>query len=138
MESRRELASFLASRSWTVRLLNIEADVAIARDCGPGDVVLSRDSDMFAYQGIAEVWRPVRGKTIQIYDMPQVLAAIHLSRAQLTTLAVVSTNDYSRNIPTLGCLTNFGIVKDLKSTGKAQRIHVLKLIFRAGANVNWY
>ncbi|KAF9078924.1 hypothetical protein BGX23_005752, partial [Mortierella sp. AD031] len=42
---------------------------------------------------------------------------IGLSRTQLTTLAVVSRNDYDKNIYSLGPVTNFSVVKTLQGNG---------------------
>ncbi|KAF9934614.1 Rad2 nuclease [Modicella reniformis] len=120
-DSRQELVAFLQNRGWRVKLAEFEADLEIARDCSPDDVVLSRDSDMLAYEQVVTIWRPVKGGNVLVYNLPDVLSAIGLSRAQLTALAVVSRNDYSRNVSSLGCSTNLGIVKRFGCGGK---VHV--------------
>ena len=54
--------------------------------------------------------------------MPDVLRALGMSRAQFTALGVISTNDYDRNVPSLGSATNFSVVKALKSTGMSASV----------------
>jgi hypothetical protein len=135
--SKDGLCALLRSQGWIVKLCTTEADVGIASDCTPEDIVVTRDSDMLAYQKVMTIMRPTRGNKALVYDVHNVLQSIGLSREQLTTLAVISTNDYSRNIPTLGCATNFGIVKRLNASGKNSiHVHVTQAHFRVGADTN--
>ncbi|KAG0287770.1 hypothetical protein BGZ98_004495, partial [Dissophora globulifera] len=111
VESRESFAEYMRSLGWTVKVCITEADVAMAQDARPGDVIISSDSDMLGYASIVTLWRPVSRNLILVYFLPDLLATIGLSRIQLTALAVVSRNDYQRNIYSLGPATNFGIIK---------------------------
>ncbi|KAF9973855.1 hypothetical protein BGZ65_009032, partial [Modicella reniformis] len=115
-ESRNALAAFLRDKGWTVKQCALEADVEIARDCTEVDVVLTRDSDALVYQNVPIVWRLISRRRVLVYNMNEVLVTLGVSRQQLTTLGVVSQNDYTSNVPSLGCATNFDIVKQLKAT----------------------
>ncbi|KAF9357624.1 hypothetical protein BGX26_003415 [Mortierella sp. AD094] len=115
-EARVGFAKFMRELGWDVRECGLEADVVIARDCRPGDIVISRDSDMLVYENIHKIWRPISGGRFLQYDLPGVLATLGINRIQLTALGIVSSNDYNRNIPTLGGATNFSILKSLDGT----------------------
>ncbi|KAF9144409.1 hypothetical protein BGX30_012867 [Mortierella sp. GBA39] len=54
--------------------------------------------------------------------IPDVLATLGVSRTQLTALAVVSRNDYHKNIYPLGPTTNFSIIKSIGSSPDARKI----------------
>ncbi|KAG0195832.1 hypothetical protein BGX33_002539, partial [Mortierella sp. NVP41] len=45
---RLDYAAYMAQAGWNVKCCSTEADLAIAKDCQPGDIVISGDSDMFA------------------------------------------------------------------------------------------
>ncbi|KAF8923618.1 hypothetical protein BGZ47_004615, partial [Haplosporangium gracile] len=47
------------------------------------------------------------------YDKVTVLAKTGLSTTKFTALACVSSNDYNRNIPSLGIVTNYNVIKEL-------------------------
>lgn len=113
------LRADLEARGWNVKLGSGEADLDIARDCRSDDIVLTKDSDTLGYNNIRTIWRLVgKHKALQ-YDTDDVCIALGFeSRAQLTALAVVSSNDYQRNIPTLGPATNLSILKRTKGVGK--------------------
>jgi hypothetical protein len=85
--------------------------VAIVIDATPGDIIITCDSDMLAYESIYTLWQPVSN------DMttPELLLALGITRTQFTALAVVSRNDYNRNIRTLGPTSNFSIVRSINS-----------------------
>jgi hypothetical protein len=108
--------AFLKSKGWIVVLCETEADVRIAKDCQVNDIVISRDSDMLIYTKVKTLWRPIghatQGKFL-VYEIPIILASLDLSRTQLTTLGVISRNDYTKNVPTLGIATNYSLVKRL-------------------------
>ncbi|KAK3813606.1 MAG: hypothetical protein J3R72DRAFT_61852 [Linnemannia gamsii] len=116
LESRAEFVEYMRDLGWTVVFCDTEADVRLARDAEPGDVIISRDSDMLGYANIKTIWRPVSKSLILVYNMSDVLKAIGLSRNQLTALAVVSRNDYQRNIYSLGPATNLGIIKKIEDS----------------------
>ncbi|KAF9544489.1 hypothetical protein EC957_012092 [Mortierella hygrophila] len=66
-ESRLLLVRFvryMESRGWTVKFVETEADVAIAKDATPQDVIISADSSMLGYTTIYTLWRLVTGGLI--------------------------------------------------------------------------
>jgi hypothetical protein len=111
LDIRQEFAEHMRHLGWRVQVGPTESDVAIARAAEDGDIVISGDSDMMAYRSITTVWRPVSNDLILVYNIPDVLKTLQISRVQLTALAIVSKNDYSRNIYGLGPVTNFGVIK---------------------------
>lgn len=67
------------------------------------------------------MWRPVVKRDefkVLEYNKVSVLAQIGLSTTKFTALASVSSNDYNKNIPSLGIATNYKIIKDLPDGGK--------------------
>ncbi|KAG9321060.1 hypothetical protein KVV02_000674 [Mortierella alpina] len=64
------------------------------------DVVLSQDSDFFAYDSVKILWRPV-GKRDEVkifeYSTAAVLLKTDLSSTKFTELACVSSNDCNKN-----------------------------------------
>ncbi|KAF9898555.1 hypothetical protein EC991_010942, partial [Linnemannia zychae] len=111
LDIRYEFAEHMRNLGWKVQVGPTESYVAIARASKDGDIVISGDSDMMAYSSITTVWRPVSNDLIFVYNIPDVLKTLQISRVQLTALAIVSKNDYSRNIYSLGPTTNFGVIK---------------------------
>ncbi|KAF8943856.1 hypothetical protein BGZ47_004957 [Haplosporangium gracile] len=99
----------------------LRADIAIAADCQPEDIVLSHDSDFFSYDPVNTIWRPVgkrdESKVLE-YNREAVLAQTGLSTTKLIALACVSCNDYNKNIPSLRIATNYNITKALSDAGK--------------------
>jgi len=114
LESRKSLAEHLAGNGWNVVECTSEADLAIAMDCQPGDVVLSSDSDMLVYTTVETIWRPLARGRFLVYNVADMLNFLGISRAQLTVLGIVSKNDYTTNLARLGVTTNFKILKSLK------------------------
>ncbi|KAF9537457.1 hypothetical protein EC957_008099 [Mortierella hygrophila] len=55
MESRRSFADYMAERHWTVRDVATEADLGIAIDANPGDII-SCYSGMLAYESITRLY----------------------------------------------------------------------------------
>ncbi|KAI8353383.1 hypothetical protein B0O80DRAFT_67080 [Mortierella sp. GBAus27b] len=115
--ARASFASYMRAKNWTVRECSFEADVAIARDCMPQDVVISSDSDMLGYDTVATIWRPISKDRSLIYDIQDVLKQLQISRQQLTALCIVSRNDYNCNIPRLGPMTNYDIIRSIDEEG---------------------
>ncbi|KAF8945173.1 hypothetical protein BGZ47_003134 [Haplosporangium gracile] len=122
MRSRQEFANYMRHHGWTVFVCRTEADLAIALDAQDNDIIISKDSDMMAYRSVKTLWRPVSNNIVLVYKIPDVLATLGISRTQLTALAVVSRNDYHRNIHSLGPATNFSIIKDIGSRSDARDI----------------
>ncbi|KAH7051585.1 hypothetical protein BKA57DRAFT_292657 [Linnemannia elongata] len=116
-EDRLSLIDYLRDHQWIVQLSPYEADVHIADDCAPGDIVISGDSDLIIHPTVTTVWRPISGSRFQEYIVDEVLAVLGIGRPQLVTLGVVSHNDYNKNIYGLGCATNYKIIKDLPKAG---------------------
>ena len=113
-KARASLATYLRDRGWAVKECLFEADVAIAKDCLPGDVVVSRDSDMLGYESISTIWRPLSNGRILMYETSELLHSLDMTRAQLTALCVVSRNDYNDHKTSLACSTNLEIIKELE------------------------
>ncbi|KAF9079164.1 hypothetical protein BGX23_004873, partial [Mortierella sp. AD031] len=115
-ESRSSLAHYLTNNGWNVVVCPSEADIAIAADCQPKDIVVSGDSDMLIYDTVETVWRPLSRGRFLVYELAAVMDHLSISRAKLTTLGIVSKNDYSSNLTRLGISTNYKIVKSLDKT----------------------
>ncbi|KAF9952866.1 hypothetical protein BGZ70_000443, partial [Mortierella alpina] len=64
-ESRAEFAQYLEQNGWTVQVAPTEADLAIARDCVPADIVVSKDSDMAIYKNIPSLGSPTNFKLVK-------------------------------------------------------------------------
>ncbi|KAH7053611.1 hypothetical protein BKA57DRAFT_502069 [Linnemannia elongata] len=94
LASRQHFTEYMRGLGWTVILCNTEADISIAQDSQPGDIVISSDSDMMAYASVQTLWRPVSHDLLLVCSMPDVLKTIEFTRNQLTALAIVSRNDY--------------------------------------------
>jgi len=107
----------MESRDSMVKFVETEADLAITKEATPQDIIISADSDMLGYTTIQTLWRPASCSVILEYSRAVLLSTLGLSRAQLTALAVVSRNDYNRNIPSLGPATNSSIVKSIDHAG---------------------
>ncbi|KAG0020284.1 Elongation of fatty acids protein 2 [Podila clonocystis] len=113
-EAKESLAKYLRRNKWEVIECDMEADVQIARECQPDDIVVSRDSDFLGYSTVKTIWRLMGKSHILEYNVDSLLAASKLTRAQLTVLCIVSHNDYSDNLYGLGSETNYKIVKNLQ------------------------
>lgn len=120
LDARKSFEIYMRNKGWAITICSTEADLAIALDCVPTDIVVSRDSDMLIYESVHTIWRPISKGRFLVYDLPKVLEALGINRVQLTLLGVVSKNDYSNNIHGLGAESNFGIIKRLKGEGKKQ------------------
>ncbi|KAI7821004.1 hypothetical protein BC939DRAFT_456829 [Gamsiella multidivaricata] len=106
---RASFVEYMTQAGWKT-----EADVAIARDCEPGDTVVSADSDMMAYPSTSTLWRPIARNLILVYNLKDVRRTLDFSEAQLTALAVVSGNDYGKSIYSLGAATNYSVIKAIR------------------------
>ncbi|KAG0310285.1 Elongation of fatty acids protein 2, partial [Dissophora globulifera] len=117
LDVREDFARYMRTRGWSVIVCSSEADIAIAEACQPNDVVVSSDSDMLAYDTIKTIWRPISRGRFLVYDVERVLQCLDLTRAHFTVLCIVSKNDYTSNLTSLGVHTNLKIVKDLEQDG---------------------
>ncbi|KAG0345311.1 hypothetical protein BGZ54_005600, partial [Gamsiella multidivaricata] len=68
---------------------------------------------MLGYDSALTLWRPISKYLVLKYKLNDVCQLLGLTRTQPTALAVVSSNDYNRNIYSLGPATNFSIIKSL-------------------------
>ncbi|KAF9921244.1 hypothetical protein BGZ67_000630, partial [Mortierella alpina] len=121
-----EKASFVAhlrGRGWRVVQSTTEADLEIALNYVPGDVVVSTDSDLLIYANILTVWRPISKDRFLVYQTPDILTTLAMTKSQFTAFGVVSANDYDRNIPSLGVATNYDLIKAVKSTDVKDIVH---------------
>lgn len=71
---------------------------------------------MLIYDTVVTIWRPLSRGRYLVYELAEVLSHLSLSRSKLTTLGIVSKNDYSSNLERLGVITNHKIVKSLEET----------------------
>ncbi|KAG0098493.1 hypothetical protein BGZ93_011315 [Podila epicladia] len=112
----RDFVDYMANNDYEIILCATEADIKIAADCKEVDVVITGDSDLLYYKIVPAVLRPIgRGKSRRywLYDKAAVLDTLDLTAMQLTALAVISGNDYNRNVPYLGIETNRKIIRGL-------------------------
>ncbi|KAF8937410.1 hypothetical protein BGZ47_009061 [Haplosporangium gracile] len=135
MKDRWGFVDYMANNGYEIILCATEADVKIATDCQEVGVVVTGDSDLLFYKSVPVVWRPMgRGKSRRylLYDKATVLNALDVTSIQLVTLAIISGNDYTGNIPTLGIETNRKLIKKLEKKGKNNNLpfhdHVLTLV----------
>lgn len=121
LEDRRAFVNYMENKGYEVILCATEADVKIAADCKEEDVVVTGDGDLLIYKSVPAVWRPMgRGKSRRywLYNKAAVLDTLDVTSTQLVALAVISGNDYTGNIPTLGIETNRKLIKKLEDGGK--------------------
>lgn len=83
-DSRMVLATYLRGQGWSLPDTASEADVTIARNFMPGDIVVSQDSDMAAYENVETIWRPLPRKRFLKYDMA-VVVKHHLQSSRVLT-----------------------------------------------------
>ncbi|KAI1287156.1 hypothetical protein EDD11_010487, partial [Mortierella claussenii] len=112
-EDRQSFIVYMKEAGWSVRICETEADVAIAVDCQPDDIVISADSDMLAYGSVSTLWRPISKYLVLEYKLTDVCLQLGMTRHHLTALAVISSNDYNRNVYSLGPATNYSIIKSI-------------------------
>ncbi|KAF9552599.1 hypothetical protein BGW38_009451, partial [Lunasporangiospora selenospora] len=117
MDSRQAFVEFMASQGYNITLCLTEADVQIAADCNEDDVVVTGDSDLLFYESVRVVCRPLgRGASRRFghYHKAGILETLCLTSTQLVALAVISGNDYTNNIPSLGIETNHKLIMNLR------------------------
>ncbi|KAG0222440.1 hypothetical protein BGW42_006603, partial [Actinomortierella wolfii] len=109
-------ATYMMNKGWRVLQCSGEADIDIAKAYLPSDIVVSPDSDFIAYQSVKHIWRPMGYRnraSIACYHVDDILAILHLTRAQLTAICVVTTNDYNNNVPSLGIASNYELISNI-------------------------
>ncbi|KAF9536433.1 hypothetical protein EC957_010988, partial [Mortierella hygrophila] len=117
LEDRMSFVEYMANKGYDIVLCPTESDVLIATECQSDDAVISCDSDMVFYKTVPVVWRPVglyKSRRFVPFEKKAVLEALGLSSSmRLTTLAIVSGNDYVSNIPHLAIATNRKILNTI-------------------------
>ncbi|KAF9992542.1 hypothetical protein BGZ79_002964 [Entomortierella chlamydospora] len=115
---RRSLANGLKSLGWVAVMAKGEAGLAIRARCEELKqqnirfAVVTSDSGLLAHEAVPMVYRPIRRGFLQ-YDVDQCAVDLGVSRRQLTALAIVSRNDYSRGTFCLDISINIEIIKGL-------------------------
>ncbi|KAF8948695.1 hypothetical protein BGZ46_005327, partial [Entomortierella lignicola] len=140
LEEKLACSKYLRSQGWCVVDCPTEADVAIAKAIKEGDVVVSRDGDFFAYQQVRTIWRVVgfgSRQTLQCYHLDDIMTYLNLTRHQLTALCTVSSNDYNRNIKTLGICTNYDLIKEIEEAVAGQDVTAIVDCYLKHDNVIW-
>ncbi|KAG0222030.1 hypothetical protein BGW42_006962, partial [Actinomortierella wolfii] len=122
LEYRQSFVEYMSNKGYNIVLCPTEADVLIAAECQTHDAVVSCDSDMLFYRNIPVFWRPVgyyKSRRFIKYEKSAILETLGLSPAQLTALAILSGNDYIKNIPYLAFETNLKLIKDFEGDEKS-------------------
>lgn len=129
-DDRQEFVQYLMTEQYQVIFCDTEADPRIAEDCEQDDIVVSRGSDFLGYHTVKTIWRPVghaNANKCLVYRKSDILSSLVLTDDQLTALACVTKNDYESNVPNLGLISNYDIIKEL---GSSQGNDVLSRIDR--------
>ncbi|KAF9135027.1 hypothetical protein BG015_003334 [Linnemannia schmuckeri] len=96
---RHSLAMYCRDRDWTV----VESDMERQR----------RPQHHYSHLA-TDIWRPISGGGFLEYVMDDVYGSVGFTtRNHFTLLGIVSWNDYNRNVYSLGCATNFKIIKGI-------------------------
>ncbi|KAI8606244.1 hypothetical protein EDD21DRAFT_410345 [Dissophora ornata] len=101
LESRRAFAQYLRLKGRSVIECPTEADIAIAVRYRSGDIVISKDNDTPVYKSISTIWRPISRQRFLVYEIPDVLATLGISKTQLqfsTELYLVHEQVVLKNI----------------------------------------
>ncbi|KAF9982873.1 hypothetical protein BGZ75_005653 [Mortierella antarctica] len=69
VHDRASFCRHMEQSGWTVQTAATEADVATAREIEPGDVVISRDSDMLIYGRICTLYRGISRGRFHVHDI---------------------------------------------------------------------
>ncbi|KAF9159624.1 Rad2 nuclease [Actinomortierella ambigua] len=112
-EARDSFVAHLRHQQVEVVLCPTEADLKIAQDCGPHDIVVTRDSDLLAYASVHSVWRLIGRGRVLVYNLQDILETVRLSREQFMALCVVSKTDYGTNMQGLAAEMNSKIIREL-------------------------
>lgn len=120
LDDRYYFHQYLVANNVETVFCSTEADVQIAADCQPYDIVVSSDSDMMIYSTVRILWRSARIKGHRrwvVYNKEDVLKTLQLSDIQLLSLGILSGNDYNNNINGLAIFNNYKLVKAIAQTG---------------------
>ncbi|KAG0059220.1 hypothetical protein BGZ92_006987, partial [Podila epicladia] len=113
-EFRQALVQHLRANGWNVCGCRSESDTCIGANCKQDDIVITRDSDALIYSNSNTIWRPISRRRYLVYIIPQLLLQLQLSRTGLTTLGVVSQNDYGKGVHYMGVKSNFEVIQALE------------------------
>ncbi|KAF9326086.1 hypothetical protein BG006_010449 [Podila minutissima] len=105
MEDRQAFVDYMAKKGYDIILCDTKVDIKIAADCEEEDVVITGDSDLLIYKSVPAYW---------LYNKAAVLDALDVTSTQLVVLAIISGNNYTHNILTLGIETNCKLIKKLE------------------------
>lgn len=83
-------------QGWNTVIAPGRAVIAIARVANGETTVVSNNSDVIFYSGVASVITLSHGK-FECYNISDILASLKISSAALTALAIVSGNDFDKN-----------------------------------------
>ncbi|KAI7895576.1 uncharacterized protein EV154DRAFT_548235 [Mucor mucedo] len=84
-------------QGWNTIIAPGRAVVAIARVANGKTVVVSNNSDLLFYSGVASVITMYHGK-FKCHNILDILASLKISSAALTALAIISGNDYDNHV----------------------------------------
>ncbi|KAG0318367.1 hypothetical protein BGZ99_005713, partial [Dissophora globulifera] len=113
-QTKNALVAGLRTLGWTVCTCRGETDVCIASLPGQATTVATSDSD-FLFHHVPNVLRqdPNDKTSFRLYNTPQILLQLGITRHMWTTLAIVTNNDYTRNVRRYGVVTNLAVIKSL-------------------------
>ncbi|KAF9995434.1 hypothetical protein BGZ80_007511 [Entomortierella chlamydospora] len=92
---RASFVEHMIQAGWKIRTCDTDADVAIAQDCQPGDIVISGDSDMSVYPSVSILWRPISRNLILVYNISDLCQATTV-KACLEDFKVVLKNTVNK------------------------------------------
>ncbi|KAK3820509.1 MAG: hypothetical protein J3R72DRAFT_502378 [Linnemannia gamsii] len=127
-ELRQALAKHLRASGWIVCECLAEADTCIGANCNKDDIVITRDSDALLYSNINTIWRPFGRDQYLVYHVSDLLRQLELSRAGLTTLGIVTQNDYGTGVHKMGLKGNFKVIRALEQEDAPKPASVQELV----------
>ena len=120
LEIRQECSRYLRDQGWDARVAPFEADVQIAKDVLPQDLVIANDGDFFGYRTVNTIVKPISNDRFLLYDVNKVAEAMEISRAGLTAFMVVNKNDYDDNIRQIGPTISLRLIQKIESSRESQ------------------
>ncbi|KAG9071582.1 hypothetical protein KI688_005795 [Linnemannia hyalina] len=114
-ELRQVLVQHLHASGWIVCGCRSEADTCIGSNCKQDDIVITCDIDTLVYSNINTIWRPFGRARYLVYHVSDLLRQLELSRTGLTTLGIVTQNDYGKGVHKIGVKGNFKVIRALET-----------------------
>ncbi|KAG9072050.1 hypothetical protein KI688_006272 [Linnemannia hyalina] len=127
-ELRQALVQHLRASGWIVCGCRSEADTCIGSSYKQDDVVITRDSDALVYSNINTIWRPFGRDRYLVYHVSDLLRQLELSRTGLTTLGIVTQNDYGKGVHKMGVKGNFKVIRALETEDTLKNASVQELV----------